>query len=291
MEQRRSKNWCFTSFEPEPPVFLDCMEYLCYQQELCPKTGRNHWQGYVQFSSKKNIRNIQSLLQDFCIHLEQSKGTPAQARDYCHKTETAIEGSFAEFGRMRARGERSDLSNLADDIINGVSVRTVAMAYPTQYIRYHTGIKGLNALVSIHGTESRYQLSDYPNWTPVTDWSKTVVIQGASGMGKTQFALAHFKNALLVSGDPDRLADFDPSLHDGIVFDEGTYTHLPREIQIHLIDMELERDIRVRYRTAVIPAGTKRIITTNKLLREVFSVPDPAIERRLNIIVLRVPYR
>lgn len=48
----RVKNWCFTWFDYDEKV-LEAMvperaNYLVYQLETCPDTGRAHVQGYLQ---------------------------------------------------------------------------------------------------------------------------------------------------------------------------------------------------------------------------------------------------
>jgi len=99
------------------------------------------------------------------------------------------------------------------------------------------------------------------------------VIQGPTGIGKTQFALAHFENPLFISHIDD-LKKFDG--HDGLVFDDCDYRHWDRTHQIHLIDTKQERTIHARYSNARRPANIPMIFTTND---RVFSY-DPAIERR-----------
>lgn len=51
--------------------------------------------------------------------------------------------------------------------------------------------------------------------------------------------------------------------HDGIVFDDMSFAHMPITAVIHLLDTEFERDIHVRYGTVNIPANTKKIFTYN----------------------------
>jgi len=90
---------------------------------------------------------------------------------------------------------------------------------------------------------------------------KSIFIRGGSGLGKTYFALAHFRNPLLVS-DIDDLKKFR-SDHDGIVFDDMSFLHRPPESVIHLVDQDFERSIRCRHANAVVPANTAKIFTHN----------------------------
>lgn len=120
-------------------------------------------------------------------------------------------------------------------------------------------------------------------WEPLEDIKSTVLI-GKSGIGKTQYALwsKHFKNPLHIS-HMDKLRHFNEDIHDGIIFDDMNFRHLPRESQIHLLDWDLEREIHVRYNVATIPANTRKIFTANTFP---FNYDDEAIDRRVKLIEL-----
>jgi len=91
---------------------------------------------------------------------------------------------------------------------------------------------------------------------------KSIFIRGGSGLGKTHFALAHFAHPLLVS-DLDDLKKFNAHLHDGIVFDDMSFLHIPPEKVIHLVDQDFQRSIRCRHSNVTIPANTAKIFTHN----------------------------
>lgn len=96
----RHRNWCFTSFEIEPPTYCDRQhKYLVYQRETSPSTGALHWQGYCQYSTSVSFATAKRGLGRDSIHIEPQKGTDAQAIAYCYKTESAIDGTRMEFGR------------------------------------------------------------------------------------------------------------------------------------------------------------------------------------------------
>lgn len=113
---------------------------------------------------------------------------------------------------------------------------------------------------------------------------RTLFLYGPTNTGKTQWALHQFENPLLVR-HMDVLRRFDPAFHDGIVFDDMCFAHLPRESVIHLCDWEEDADIHVRYVVVHIPAGTRKIICANKSFEENFPEdPSGAIRRRVHII-------
>ena len=119
---------------------------------------------------------------------------------------------------------------------------------------------------------SQFSLSDFtePRIPEATLMTKAVIIQGASHVGKTQFALAHFKYPLLVS-ELDDLKSISLQT-DGIVFDQMRFVHpedrrkvnMTADELIRLIDVEMTRSIHARYSNASIPRGMPRIFTTNR---------------------------
>lgn len=123
----------------------------------------------------------------------------------------------------------------------------------------------------------------YGPWQwPMLENINSVVLIGRSNIGKTQFAKAHFMNPLFVS-HMDKLREFDAAVHDGIIFDDMDFKHLPRTAQIHLTDWDEDRDIHARYGCAKIPANTRKIFTCNTMCVDHY---DEAIARRIKIVEL-----
>lgn len=114
---------------------------------------------------------------------------------------------------------------------------------------------------------------------PTWDRTKTLILTGPTNAGKTALAKALLPNALFIS-HIDGLKNFS-TLYDGIIMDDMTFTHYPRESQIHLVDTAEEREIHCRHTNGRIPADVPRIITTNRNPSAVLFVDDPAIKRRI----------
>lgn len=129
-------------------------------------------------------------------------------------------------------------------------------------------------------------IAPLPSSRPLTDfgelftWDRTriLILSGDTNTGKTTLATSLLPKALFVR-HMDRLGDLREG-HDGIIFDDMSFKHYPDEAQIHVCDTAMTSDIHIRYRMANIPAGTPRIITTNKKPWEVFNIENPAIARR-----------
>lgn len=89
-----------------------------------------------------------------------------------------------------------------------------------------------------------------------------MLFTGPTGTGKTSFALACFESPLLIR-HADELKLFIAGVHDGLVFDDMTFHHWPIEQVIHLVDLEHDSPIHLRYHNVTIPAGLPRIFTSN----------------------------
>lgn len=97
----------------------------------------------------------------------------------------------------------------------------------------------------------------------VGEKKRCLVLQGESNLGKTKLAKARFKKPLVVR-HMDKLKVFDPLRHDGIIFDDMSFSHYPRECVLALMDMDDDADINVKNSMVTIPAGFPRIFCTNR---------------------------
>lgn len=117
-------------------------------------------------------------------------------------------------------------------------------------------------------------------WTREFCTQPVVFLTGPSGTGKTRWALAHFETPLLVRhmDDLKKLA----STHDGVVFDDMALSGYTTSIGIHLTDFEMPSTINVKHGAVTLPAGLRRIFTSNAPFDDYFP-PDPhgAIKRRV----------
>ncbi len=80
----------FTVYEENAPDFNGCV-YYAYQREICPTTGREHWQCYAVFPKDVRFTALQRRYPG--SHIESKKGTPKQASEYCTKRETRKGGT------------------------------------------------------------------------------------------------------------------------------------------------------------------------------------------------------
>lgn len=172
-----AKHWCFTYNNPTetPQLFQQAIddgwdsEYCSFQEEMSD-SGTPHYQGYVEFKTRKRLTQLKKLPHGATIHWETRKGSRQEARDYSQKDETRVSGPY-EIGIFpsSAQGKRSDLLT-ACDTLRTAGLRAVAQEHPSTFVRYH---RGLRALLNIE--------------TPTRDAPPTVtLLYGPPDCGKTR---------------------------------------------------------------------------------------------------------
>lgn len=280
----RQCEWCLTFnnyTEEEAQALLalvpDTLTYVFFGKEVAPTTGTPHLQGFFVLPKrmeKSAIIKISPL--DKC-HISAMRRDIDKNVVYCSK-----EGSTWEAGvrPVSKQGKRTDLDNIATFLASGASLREIAISYPGQFIRYHAGISALASIVRA----KTFEHYEGPFRWPYPDNIKSLVICGPADIGKTTFALFLMPEALFIS-DLDGLVGFDPSVHKGIIFDDMSFRDLSRERQIHLLDWDHDREIRVRYKLAYIPRHTRKIFICNPESYPIFE-PDGAILRRMDLLML-----
>jgi len=258
------------------------------QKEKCPTTGREHIQMYVQFARKcRGIKKLQDLLGP--CHVEIARGTAEQNIAYCSKDDTRVEGPWRS-GNPSTQGRRNDILAFRDAIKSGSSDRELAESHFASYIKYHRSVPKLRQLFSEDNTP-KYKLSDFDHEELPLDLP--TLVWGYTAFGKSHFALAHFKNPMLVT-HLDQLENITDK-HDGLVFDDMDFRHLHFTAIINLLDIEMDRHVHIRYTTAKIRAGLKRIFTFNN--PDIFSVPNltdfqkDAIARRISVVEITYDIR
>ncbi len=272
------------------------MHRMCGQMEVCPdaKDPRkaDHYQVFVQFKQKKRETALAKLFpHGKWDRKAQLYGNAEYMDDYCtkEKTRKVGESPFTYGGRLIVEKKSKILDLAIADLEAGKSIFQVRLDHKKAWVYHHNGLKDLYKGMCAEEHVARYSLGQFL-WDPVTEWDRTQVFAGKSGIGKTEFALAHFKNPCIVS-HMDDLREFDRCTHDGIVFDDMSFDHLPRSTNINLVDITLKRSIHVRFTTAQIPAHTKKIFTTNNAGGLIFKGQgfDKWIDRRVRVTTLLAP--
>ena len=122
-----------------------------------------------------------------------------------------------------------------------------------------------------------------------TPWS-CLDVYGRSGTGKTKWALAQFVEPFVCKpfnsiGHLEKLKQFDPNFHDGIVLDECDLSFMSREEVIALVDPDEAPTINVRFGSFTLPAGVKKIFVGNPPPQSRYPAdPWGAISRRMTYL-------
>lgn len=162
-------------------------DYCCVQLEVAPTTLRRHCQGYIHFpKSGRRLPAVQrmflAVLGVHGAHFEAAKGSPKQNREYCSKPDSAVPGSFVEYGVLPIQGARNDLVVLADMARDGASMLSIADAQPGNFLRYHRGLQELQRLAT--------SAPRNPENTVEVLW-----LFGPTGTGKSRWAFENYPDA------------------------------------------------------------------------------------------------
>lgn len=227
--------------------------------------GKVHWHAYFKWDTR-----VQSTRPDVFdvagVHPNIIRAPGAGWRAYCKK-DKVYETNIEESVWRRALQQTTMAAALA----------LIQANDPRVYILNRARIE-TNLLAHFRKPSRGQVYTEFKR--PFENMEQATVILGPSGIGKTQWAKAHFKTPLFVR-NINQLKNLRAE-HDGIVFDDMDFTDWPRQHQIHLVDMEETSSIRILYGTAEIPAGMPRVFTCNTYpFRE-----DPAVARRVRLLTL-----
>lgn len=270
-------------------------DYVCGKLEQSKTQGAAgvHIQGWGQFAKRIRLTAILKMFPATCYHWEPCAGTEAQNEKYCKKTATQI-GDFECFGKFQKQGASAikPIAVIEGLVRSGATTREIFRdKTPGVFACMSTRHRGIDAAVEAFRDDQEekalFTLGQF-GWEPLKwgkqidggDESYTWVIAGAAGIGKTEFAYAHFKNPLIVKSLDD-LGRFERRRHDGIIFDDfdDALHALNRTTQTSIAEQDRASSIKIRYKQAFIPGGTRKIFTTNAVDGAIFNPADSCKRR------------
>lgn len=234
-------------------------QYRIEGKEICPTTQTPHIQGFVhlkepcRLSALKKIHPTATFL--------KAKGSPYQNFKYCSK-----DNDYVEFGtRPGEDPPKRTRDMIYADAFDAPTVRE-GMEILYKEAPRDMALNGdrIEANLKRRKVSTRFVHKYTPEMfnIPLQDISsKPLLIYGSSNCGKSKYAFAHFKNPLVVNR-LDKLRQFSPD-HDGIVFNDISFTDRKPEDVIAILEWEDPAQIAARYFDAEIPPGTRRIFTHN----------------------------
>jgi len=186
---KQARNVVFTQFLPdnylpgeEPPLldpstWKDC-SYCIYQLEMCPQTGRLHYQGYLECVGKKTWVFMHENWEGLeTARFAARSGSQMEAINYCKKGESALDGPW-EWGERKEQGRRSDLLDIKRKIDDMEPLLQIQEDHFASFVRHSKFFK-----------EYKRQKTPKRNFK-----TKVFLFVGGSGRGKSQTAelIAHY---------------------------------------------------------------------------------------------------
>jgi len=181
--------------------------YIVFQHEICPKTGKEHLQGYVEFGKVCKWNKLTTLVgNNFRPHIEKRKGLPGQAADYCKKEESRKpDTTFFEAGAISAgQGKRTDLDQIQTRINEGDTMAMIADNHFATWAKYNKAFEKYRALKAPKRAKG----------------TVTVILTGASGARKTTLVNELFADANWVAAGNCGVWYDTYDQQEAVVFDE-----------------------------------------------------------------------
>ncbi|AAA42894.1 ORF1 [Coconut foliar decay alphasatellite] len=93
------RRWCFTlNYETEEEAAnvvrrIESLNlvYAIVGDEVAPSTGQRHLQGFIHLKTGRRLQGLKTVLGNDRIHLEPTRGSDEQNRDYCSKERVLLE--------------------------------------------------------------------------------------------------------------------------------------------------------------------------------------------------------
>lgn len=163
------RNYVFTDFECNPDFWKSAVfAYVAYGVEVCPTTGRTHYQGYLRFHNQKSPSAARKAVAP--RHVEPMHGSLTENDIYCSKV-----GSLIEFGERPQSNDNKGRAEKKrwDDIWDAAKRNTIDDIPADVRIRYYGAIKRI--------------AMDYSSRPDPIDKCAGLWIYGPAGAGKTKY--------------------------------------------------------------------------------------------------------
>ena len=196
--------------------FKDLIAYAIFQQEKCPSTERLHWQMYIEFYNPQDITFVKTrVFQDSGVHVEIRLRAREDARNYCRKERTRVQGRQEdvgpfELGVWREHGTGQKMAQIREALADGLTPVDLANEEPGIVLRQRVNLEWYHGQMQQRGA-----MSD----------NREVTVRlfiGKTGTGKTW--LAQQEALHYTKGDRGQVYMLDSSgKQDAIWFDGYNY--------------------------------------------------------------------
>lgn len=261
----RSRNWVFTDYTLDDfrQQFFDVsnqFRYLCFGKELCPKTQREHHQGWLQFKDHVPLSTCKGRLGVPSVHLEIMRGSCDESERYVTK-----DGRVTRYGRFVCMGQRTDIDEVRVAISEGGSGLEVADSNFPLWCRFRQSFQTYRFLC----LKKKYQRE----YRPIT----VILLEGRTRCGKTRLATKY--GSFIIGGYQLKWWDgYDGE--DCIIIDDFA-NDVPIQQMLRVLDGNFLRlPVKGSFSVA---AWTRVIITTNLV-----SLYDQAPNEHLDALRARI---
>ncbi len=222
------RGWVFTLNNPDtnaaPAHWHETghVKWACWQREE-GDAGTPHLQGYLVLKAPQRLSYMKKLNPG--VHWEPRRGTHAEAKDYCTKEDTRIDGPWFCGVEPSGQGKRNDLLALKEAVDDGKTELEIAEDNDTfpVWAKYYRAVERYRRL------KRAYQRS----WP-----TQTKVYWGAPGLGKSRRALYESQDAYWLAkpnGQGGRVFFDGYDGQETVVIDEF-YGWIPRDMMCRLCD-------------------------------------------------------
>lgn len=250
----------------------DTMECMAGQEEIS-ENGFHHVQMYFKFKCTRKKHHVEAMFAKNgvpTITIQPFIGAQQAGVKYATKEATRVidtepfvwltPDKVGKIGKPNAYAMALEATTRED------ALKIMREQAPREYMLNYKSIEGYLKRTFTGPNQTLYDMTAY-NRVPLTFSGKKsgncYVLYGESNLGKTGYAMAHFKHPLLVR-HMDEISKITPEI-DGIVFDDMSFRKHNLTTLLHLTDCEYEVPVNVKYSMGYIPVGMPRIFTINRM--------------------------
>lgn len=251
---------------------LDIVKYIIAEE--LHENGDSHIHAYIKCEKPTDITNPHKLdIEGIHGKYESCRNFHA-VRNYCKKDNNYI-SNIDDFHPLD-HAQRVINAESYDKAMEIVKTTPLARDYLRDTAKYESSIARIHQTYTVATLRYRFKALQ-----SVVRWKRSkhsLWLYGPTGLGKTEFAKSLFSKPLFVT-HIDKLK-FLSKEHDGIIFDDMNFANWPDDLQIHIVDIQNDRDINVKHGMVTIPKGTPKVFTSNV---RIFHL-SPAVRRRLRLV-------
>lgn len=282
------KYWTWTSYDHEDSVIdfartevedQGCLQYICWQPELCPSTGTAHLQAVICFKKKITLFGVRKVLLGRELkagHLEPVRNLQ-QAIEYCKKEESKA-GDFREFGNrpsMRQLAVKDTAQALAiEQLRNGASIQDIMTIWPQVYIRHCRGLQ---------------ELACHFRKAPPREGKPNVwVLWGPTGTGKSHTAMVKAEEYCTKHNCQYARVGLNGGWWDGysgeqaLIIEEFCPSKVPLDLLLQVTD-KYDR-VRVPVKGGFIPMNARFIVFTSSQDPSTWYKDKGQLARRVSVV-------